>query len=684
MLEQLQLTMKVLAAKLPRFFGPPFDHARWTREGTGSALVRNAHRPKGGLPTTRANSSVAAAAALHRWAHDERRLYEHVRERLACVAEACERAAAGHGGSTPLAGETSGELKRASTTLISGETSGAAGDSVGGIGSARGDHGTRQPKRPVSRAHVVQRCLRVGRWVEQTPSSQRNATADWRWTWQTSWEKWAIARHPQQRKGPQRTPGLTLHCMAEQQAAQGPPLRWHGLEGECAEAVHDPLTGDFGGVFNDPERPVTIFVLADSVGAQLENALRVVAATNPHLRGLRFARWSDELYPVKVELSVIPSTTAGNLELLHGIRWDAPKTSKRAHPSAPPAVSTPPPPGDQAARGVHVVLANAGLHYNVNTICGAHRLLPEPSLRTCNLATHLVQNVDPRYHTLMLCNCGPSAFVLNESHPSRTRLEFHQSHWKTYMEVEGYYYDKGRKAFLLDGIEQYDADVSALAQAATQWLSEETVSKTVPKTSTSGTLRSDGEAGRQPPLPARRGFMWMESTPQHFFAPGHRQPARVSDTNDTADTFARARDEIAQCSESVGSLWPSNETSLTGAARAMCGLTATDSLASTDEAGGAAGAAGAAGALQLGSLPSANASACRQRAWRDEIASPRMEAAGITVVPLAVALSMRSRDHLGKNGDCSHWCPGSDATLFMAQSALSTLRAEVEVLLQFE
>ena len=101
--------------------------------------------------------------------------------------------------------------------------------------------------------------------------------------------------------------------------------------------------------------------------------------------------------------------------------------------------------------------------------------------------------------------------------------------------------------------------------------------------------------------------------------------------------------------------------------------------------------------------------------WRDEIASPRMTAAGIPVVPVATPLwqtevacisgarpAHRSRRLVSTTprleaprasvphtaaftlcrfephrADCTHWCPGSDATYHMAYAALNAIHAEV-------
>ena len=63
-----------------------------------------------------------------------------------------------------------------------------------------------------------------------------------------------------------------------------------------------------------------------------------------------------------------------------------------------------------------------------------------------------------------------------------------------------------------------------------------------------------------------------------------------------------------------------------------------------------------------------------------------MQAAAIPVVPLAAALATRSDLHLAKDvgvmsakeADCTHWCPGSDATFFMASAALNAILAQLD------
>ena len=59
--------------------------------------------------------------------------------------------------------------------------------------------------------------------------------------------------------------------------------------------------------------------------------------------------------------------------------------------------------------------------------------------------------------------------------------------------------------------------------------------------------------------------------------------------------------------------------------------------------------------------------------WRNHIVRPLLRARGVPFVPLAAALSTRSQLHTGGSGDCTHWCEGTEASLFMATALLNTI-----------
>ena len=66
--------------------------------------------------------------------------------------------------------------------------------------------------------------------------------------------------------------------------------------------------------------------------------------------------------------------------------------------------------------------------------------------------------------------------------------------------------------------------------------------------------------------------------------------------------------------------------------------------------------------------------------WRNHIARKLLRERGVPVVPLAAALSSRSELHTGGGGDCTHWCEGSEASLFMATAVLNVLAEVVGML----
>ena len=72
---------------------------------------------------------------------------------------------------------------------------------------------------------------------------------------------------------------------------------------------YDPLSGGFDGFFR---ASVAIFVMGDSVGRQLEGALRGAVATNPHLRGVRFGNVSTKLATREASRSALESLMLHN------------------------------------------------------------------------------------------------------------------------------------------------------------------------------------------------------------------------------------------------------------------------------------------------------------------------------------------------------------------------------------
>lgn len=76
--------------------------------------------------------------------------------------------------------------------------------------------------------------------------------------------------------------------------------------------------------------------------------------------------------------------------------------------------------------------------------------------------------------------------------------------------------------------------------------------------------------------------------------------------------------------------------------------------------------------LQSASARSGVRTAC-QGDWRNHVARPLLLERGLPFVPLAAALSTRADLHSGGHGDCTHWCEGTEASLFMATATLNTI-----------
>ena len=440
-------------------------------------------------------------------------------------------------------------------------------------------------------ADDLQTCLRDGQWVVQ-PAQVVNGSGvlQWKSTWRRLRSR-ATARHPFNRL-PQHT-DATLAWGRACREAESTSL-WLGTNKVCTQ-LYDPLTGDFGGVFSqEPTQKVSLFVLGDSIGGQLENSIRVVAAANPSLRGIQFVSFHSWLYSKHTELTLIPSDPAGGLELLRGISWHGGNNTR--NPGERPR-------GSCEDMDTQVVLANAGAHYNWLPTCAAHRRCPPgeaPTPSMCMMARSTPMS-ERKYYLDTLCNCGPLALKPNHTFPSLTRLQYPVSKWSRSLLMASNLYDKARKALLTDTLGQYGKDMHALSQAALQWQ-------------------------REAPSCTRRMFLWVENSPQHF----QHQSSTVHNTSGNV-TSGR------HCGDSVSGYQANSHASHDNS-------TAQNGTASI--------------------------------ASRDEIASPIMAAAGIPIVPIADALAKVGRLHLG-GSDCTHWCPGSDATYHMAYAALNVIQAEL-------
>eukprot|EP00966_Prymnesium_polylepis_P085317 1975289-Prymnesium_polylepis.1 len=231
---------------------------------------------------------------------------------------------------------------------------------------------------------AVQHCLRDGSWV---PSQDSN--------WSSVWRHLAAAA----RRGRHHSEWFCSHDT-------GTTLEWHGQNAQCARLVHDPVSGSFDGVY-EARRPfgaVSLFVLSDSLGAQIEDAIRVLRAANVNLEALRFARWDRAHAERNTQLDAIPSTVLGSSDYLRGIDWDAAE-----QPRSP------------AGKAEHrIVIAMAGTHYNTFAMCRNPDFNPP----------------DPRMASdFRVQTCANARFFFeNHTHPLVSTLRAPPSHWRRGME----------------------------------------------------------------------------------------------------------------------------------------------------------------------------------------------------------------------------------------------------------
>ena len=256
----------------------------------------------------------------------------------------------------------------------------------------------------------VERCLTDGAW--EAGSNADSAGQRWAQMWAES-----IA---------------TLHLTSKFNCASilSKPQEhraWRGRAPHCDEALLAALPFAFDGVPNGFSS-VSLFVLGDSLGRQLNSSLKVLAASSPALnRTLRFGQWDAVHRHAQSNLNFIPATVEGTLNLLHGIVW-----------------------GDEQQAGPRVVLANSGLHYNVFRRCGAEG------------------EADVLARSLGLCGSRGSSTARLADHrvPTRTRVPGRLPALSSHYEV-------ARAASDADEVAEYKQDVSALVAAARTWLEED-------------------------------------------------------------------------------------------------------------------------------------------------------------------------------------------------------------------
>ena len=112
-------------------------------------------------------------------------------------------------------------------------------------------------------------------------------------------------------------------------------LRWHGQG--CTGALTSAMTGSFSGVFNRTTRPVQLFVLSDSVGAQINGMLETAARVNPHLQQLTVIAMRRNNVG---GMPVIPRSVEGCRQLLDFIKWKAQPGARQIVVARVPSEST--------------------------------------------------------------------------------------------------------------------------------------------------------------------------------------------------------------------------------------------------------------------------------------------------------------------------------------------------------
>ena len=549
----------------------------------------------------------------------------------------------------------------------------------------------------------VRACLQDGEWQR----SGRELSLPW----QNAWLSQREAKHDK------------FYCASSLLTESTPPsYTWHGFDSyTCPALLRAPLVNALDGLHGEH---VALFVLGDSLGRQLEKALRVATAANPHLGStIQFASWDANHARAKATLNFMPSTAEGAAALLDGIAWPA-------------------------SAGVRIVLANSGVHYNAHSLCSEVLLMAA-------YAAAAGEPPPPNDSFLRwVCQEGQSLLHANHTHPSASAI--HQASGDASPHLRGLrtvgdLYEKARLAAQTDTIGEYARDVRALIAAARKWQQQGSAGHggAGGHGSSSGNVdggrSSRGHNGR----PLHR-FIWLETSPQHFAPPdwlgSSAHEERLAPPQTTEDPRAwggadaapglTARERYAgrakvaadkPCGDLAGSFWPSEPWLITAEARRICaqlvganvGLAASDTTVAngTSRSGGSAalhgsgelhgehskrreheslraarsGGIGGGGVSMMGhgprlGEPVSRAMAdmlgrCQHSDWQNRVASPLMHQAGLPVVPLS---PLRQRPELKlanagpnapRHGDCTHWCVASDATYFLAQATLSTVDA---------
>ena len=493
--------------------------------------------------------------------------------------------------------------------------------------------------------------------------------------------------------------------------------RWEPAGGANCHRLQDPLTGDFGGVFANSARPVQLALLSDSLGAQVRSALESAKSANrQRLAHLHFARGNSHASATlrPLNLATIPRHARGVESLLSSIEFHGGGRSKKAAAAttattrasaldaadAAATAATPAP--------VRIVLASSGMWYNLapycngtgggslfgldaNATCGhkvlghtirpndvplnhsqpmaanplsfwrqckrlftrrAARTLASYSHACCQTRMHAAVEASPIPLETPLCLSLPP-FSLVDTLAAADHRHFGTPPWG--------WYAWARRLQGSATIREYEADLRTFLDASLAWAQA-----------------------------ANARVVWMETTPQHFSRDGPRNGCQAAPNTPFAVGSPWPAELQALCDGSITTTAePAAAAAGLAAARAAASRNRTRAASKVERVEARLEAKVEARAERVESRIERRASAeprvervvteCHGD-WRNHIARKLLRERGVPVVPLAAALSSRSELHTGGGGDCTHWCEGSEASLFMATAVLNVLAEVVGML----
>ena len=146
---------------------------------------------------------------------------------------------------------------------------------------------------------IVGECLRHGAWLpREQPLQLPNATI----------KNFSTKLEIVGADGVQKYVGDMLSVCHPRRQTWLAQSEWRSMGPHCTDIVEDAFTGHFGGVFDDPARPVAMHFIGDSLSRQQANSIAVAQAINPRLATLNYTKM--------LHFSLIPSTRRGCESLL--------------------------------------------------------------------------------------------------------------------------------------------------------------------------------------------------------------------------------------------------------------------------------------------------------------------------------------------------------------------------------